>query len=48
MPTGWMAPAPMPWTSRNTISDGIDQATPHRSEPTRNTAIPASSTGRRP
>ena len=48
MPTGWMAPAPMPWTRRNRIRDGIDQAAPHSTEPTRKAAIPASSTGRRP
>jgi len=33
---------------RNRISEGIDHASPHRSEPARNTAMPNSSTGRRP
>ena len=46
--TGWIAPAPMPWINRNAIKDGMDQAKPHSAEPTRNTVIPASSTGLRP
>ena len=45
---GWTAPAPTPWTSRKTISDGIDQANPHRIEPNRKTTIPTSMTLLRP
>ena len=45
---GWTAPAPMPWTSRKAINDGIDHANPHRIEPTRKTAIPISITVLRP
>ena len=30
MAVGWTAPAPMPCTSRKTISDGIDHANPHK------------------
>ena len=48
IPTGWMAPAPTPWINRNKISDGIDQAKPQSTEPTRKIAMPKSSTGRRP
>jgi len=45
---GWTAPAPTPWTSRNAISDGIDQANPQSSEPTRKIAIPTCITVLRP
>ena len=40
MPIGWIAPAPTPWISRNAIIDGIDQAKPHSTEPTRKIARP--------
>ena len=46
--TGWTAPAPTPWTSRKAISDGIDHASPHRTEPARKIAIPTSITVLRP
>ena len=46
--TGWTAPAPMPCTRRKTISDGIDQAKPHRIEPTRKIPIPDRMTTLRP
>ena len=45
---GWTAPAPTPWTSRKTISDGIDHANPHRIEPKRKITIPTSITVLRP
>ena len=48
MPIGWMAPAPTPCTSRNRIIDGIDQAKPHSSEPTRKIAMPDRITFLRP
>ena len=48
IPTGWTAPAPTPWTRRKTISDGIDQAKPQRSEPTRKIPIPDRMTALRP
>ncbi len=46
--TGCTAPAPTPWTSRKTISDGIDQAKPQRIEPTRKIAMPDRMTALRP
>ena len=48
MPMGWMAPAPTPWINRNTMREGMDQAKPQNSDPTRKTAMPTSNTGRRP
>ena len=45
---GSTAPAPRPWTTRKAMSAGIDQATPHRIEPSRNSAMPTSMTGLRP
>ena len=48
MPIGWIAPAPTPCTSRNTIIDGIDQANPHSIEPNRKIAMPTSITVLRP
>ena len=48
MPTGWMAPAPMPWIRRNAIIEGIDQAKPHRTDPARKMPIPDSMTTLRP
>jgi len=46
--TGCIAPAPTPWTSRNTIIAGISHAAPASIEPIRKIAIPASITGLRP
>ncbi len=46
--TGWIEPAPTPWTSRKAISDGIDHASPQRIEPTRKIAIPICITVLRP
>ena len=48
MPIGWTAPAPSPWTTRNTIRLVMLQARPHIREPVRNSAIPTSITGLRP
>ena len=48
MPTGCTAPAPTPWISRKAIIEGIDQAKPHRIEPRRKIARPASITFLRP
>ncbi len=45
---GRIAPAPRPWIARNTMSDVMSQATPHRTEPTRNSAMPNSTMGLRP
>ena len=45
---GCTAPAPRPWTARNTISAGMLQATPHSSDPIANTAMPNSMIGLRP
>ena len=33
-PTGNSMPPPMPWSTRNAISELADHATPHRHEPT--------------
>ena len=33
-PTGSSMPPPMPWRTRNAMSELADQATPHRHEPT--------------
>ncbi len=40
MPIGKMAPAPIPWMARAPISDGIDQAMPHSSDPRMKTTTP--------
>ena len=45
---GWIAPAPMPCTARKAISAGMLQATPHRIEPSRKTAMPKNNSGLRP
>ena len=45
---GCTAPAPMPCTARNAISAGMLHATPHSTEPSRNTAMPKNITGLRP
>ena len=45
---GITAPAPMPWMARKTISAGMLQAMPHSTEPSTNSAMPASITGLRP
>ena len=45
---GCTAPAPTPCRRRKAISDGIDQAKPQRSDPTRKIAIPDSMTTLRP
>ncbi len=46
--TGVIAPAPRPCSSRNRISDPIDQAKPHSTDPARNSAVPPTRTGLRP
>ncbi len=48
MLTGWIAPAPRPWTARPAMSTGIEGAAAHRTDPARKRAIPQNSTGRRP
>ena len=48
MAVGCTAPAPIPCASRKAISEGIDQANPHRIEPNRKIAIPTSMTRLRP
>ena len=48
MVIGSTAPAPMPCTARAMISVGMLQATPHSTEPARNTAMPKNSSGLRP
>lgn len=48
MVVGWMAPAPMPCTARNTIRASMLLADPHSSEPSANTTMPNSITGLRP
>ena len=48
MPTGWMAPAPMPWMRRNAIIEGIDQAKPHITDPDRKIPMPKNITTLRP
>ena len=48
IPIGWTAPAPMPWTARNAMSDVMFQARPHSKEPSRKTPTPTSIIGLRP
>ena len=45
---GEIAPAPMPCTARKMINVSMLHANPHSTDPTRNAAIPANITGRRP
>ena len=47
-PTGWIAPAPSPWTARQAMRAPMLPAKPHPLDPTRNSAVPARSTGLRP
>jgi hypothetical protein len=47
-PAGMISAAPTPCTARAAMSTGTDVATPHTSELSPNTAIPVSSTSRRP
>ncbi len=44
----WIAPPPRPWTTRKAIRLAMFQAPAHSSDPTRNAAMPTSSTGLRP
>ena len=46
--TGWIAPAPRPWTARQAMSAAIERAEPQASEPATKSAIPARRTGLRP
>ena len=41
---GWIAPEPMPWIARKTISSSIDRANPHSVVPIRKIAVPIKNT----
>jgi hypothetical protein len=45
---GCTAPAPRPWRKRNATSAPIERASPHSTDPARNTTMPAMNTGLRP
>ena len=45
---GCTAPAPSPWTARNAMSAGMDQANPQSTEPSAKSPMPSSTTGLRP